>query len=331
MATWHPGEILASSSAYWRSSVVHAAIRLDLFSVIGDERLDVAEVAQRLNASERGVMALLDALAALQLLHKDGKQYHNSDAARTHLVRGEPRYLGDIIHHHANLVEGWNQLDQAVLSGAPVRDRSSFGDREQRDNFLRGMRNLALLIAPQLVAAIDLGGRRRLLDLGGGPGTYALQFCEHNPQLKAVIFDLPTSRDVAEETIERFAMAGRVSFQAGDFLSDPLPAGCDVAWLSHILHGEGPQQCRQLIAKTVDVLEPGGLLLVHEFLLDEGRDGPPFPALFSLNMLVGTEHGRSYTGQEVAAMLEEAGLQDIHRLPVATPNDSGVISGTAPA
>jgi ubiquinone/menaquinone biosynthesis C-methylase UbiE len=190
-----------------------------------------------------------------------------------------------------------------------------------------GMFNLASLLAPRIAQTIDLSGSYRLLDLGGGPGTYAIHFCCANPGLSAVIYDLPTTRTFAEETIARYELTQRITFTAGDYHVDPVPAGFDAAWLSHILHADGPAACSALLHKAVAALNPGGILMVQEFILYEDKDGPPFPALFSLNMLLGTEAGQSYSERELAAMMGEAGLSDVTRLAVELPNGAGVMSG----
>lgn len=229
--------------------------------------------------------------------------------------------------HHHHLVEGWARLDEAVASGAPVRDRVSHEAPEQvRESFLLGMYDLAMLTAPKVAAQVDLAGRRRLLDFGGGPGTYAIHFCQHNPQLQATIFDLPTSRAIAEQTVARFDLQSRIDFVAGDFGdSEPLADSYDVAWLSHVLHGEGPQACARMLARAAEALEPGGALLVQEFILDADRTAPLFPALFSLNMLIGTPQGQSYSQPLIEQMLRAAGLTAIERLPLELPNGAGVL------
>jgi SAM-dependent methyltransferase len=331
MSNWHPGEILKTSSAYWQSCVIHAAVRLDLFSLLADERLSAKAVAEQAAADERGVNMLLDALTAMGLVDKQGEAYANTEASQRLLSSGSPHSLTQIIRHHAFLVDGWAKLDQAIRSGAPVRARTVSASDEQREAFLKGMRNLGHLAAPLVVDAVDLSDRKRLLDLGGGPGTYALHLCRANPGLCATIFDLPESRPVADETIASFGMAERVTFHGGNFLDDPLPGGFDVAWLSHILHSEGPQQCRQIIAKAVGALVPGGMILIQEFILDNTKNGPLFPALFSLNMLVGTEEGRSYSEEELTEMIGEAGASEVHRVPLDSPNDAGIICGIVPA
>ena len=63
--------------------------------------------------------------------------------------------------------------------------------------------------------------RTRLLDLGGGPGTYAIHFCMHNPGLTAVVYDLATTQPFAEKIIKRFGMEDRVEFVHRDYPGDP--------------------------------------------------------------------------------------------------------------
>jgi len=322
-----PGEILGISGAYWKSLALHAGVRLDVFSVIGNERLAGAEIARRVGGDERGVTTLLDALAALGLLDKQDGRFANGAAARDFLVQGSPSYIGFMVRHHANLVPSWHRLHEAALAGGPVRERSSHGDRMELEDFLMGMHGNSLVTAVRAAREIELRGRRNLLDLGGGPGTWAVQFALANPGLRATIFDLPTTQPFAERVIGAAGLADRVSFRGGDFTVEPIPCCYDVAWLSHILHGEGPATCREIIDKAVAALEPGGLILVHEFMLDDDRTTPLFPALFSLNMLSGTPEGRSYTVTELSSMLSAAGVKEPHLLGFKGPTESRVLAG----
>jgi len=324
-----PAQLLEISGGYWSTCTLHAGVKLDVFTPLSAEPLAAQELATRLNCDGRGLAMLLNALTALGLLAKSGGQYSATGFAAKFLCRTSPDYLGHIIMHHHHLVSGWAKLDQAVQSGAPVRERVSHEDVESsRESFLMGMFNLAMLLAPKIVPQIDLSGRRRLIDLGGGPGTYAIHFCQQNPELRAVICDLPTTCSFAEQTVARFGLSDRVSFEARDFESEELPAGFDVAWLSHVLHGMGPDSCATVLKKAVSTLEPGGLILVQEFILDDSKDAPLFPALFSLNMLLGTPDGQSYSQGELLGMLTAAGATDLRRIPLQLPNGAGVIAGT---
>lgn len=329
--SWTIARLLELSGSYWSTCALHAGVKLQIFTPLSAQPLTAGELAAKLEVNPRGLAMLLDALSALGLLDKNAGRYVATPFAATYLSRDSADYLGHIIMHHHHLMDSWIQLDQAVRRGEPVRGRISHDDAaDERESFLMGMFNLAMQMAPKIVPNLDLKGRCRLLDLGGGPGTYAIHFCQENPELSAVICDLPTTREFAEETVERFGLAGRISFVSRDFETEELPTGFDVAWLSHILHSMGPEECAVLLGKAMKTLEPGGLLLVQEFVLDDAKDGPPFPALFSLNMLVGTAGGQSYSEGELVALLEAAGAREVRRIPMALPNGSGIIAGVAP-
>ena len=326
----NPGPLLDLSGGYWQTCALHAGVKLDVFTRIGDGALPAGAVADAIGADRRATAMLLDALAAMELLKKDGDRYSNREMAAVFLVKTSPRYIGYIIQHHRHLVQAWSQLDQAVITGKPVRERASFDDEEVRESFLMGMFNIAMNLAPQVAEAVDLTGRSHLLDLGGGPGTYGIHFCRKNPGLKATVFDLPTTRPFAEKTIDRFGLSDRIDFVPGDFTRDAIEGNFDAAWLSHILHGEGPDTCRKIVDKAVTALSPGGMILIHEFILDDSRDGPLFPALFSLNMLTGTPSGQAYSEGELRDMLEEAGAVNVRRLAFRGPTDSGIMAGDVP-
>lgn len=324
---WNPGTLLETSGGFWKTCALHAAVKLDIFTVIGEERLSSGAVAEKTETDPRAAAMLLNAMTAMNLLEKSTGLYANTTAARTFLSKTSPGYIGHIIKHHHHLVESWGKLDESVKTGRSVQ--SDFTDRseEERESFLMGMFNLATNLAPKIVPEIDLSGSKSFLDLGGGPGTYAINFCLKNPDLKAVVFDLPTTRPFAEKTISRFGMSDRISFQGGSFPDDPIEGSFDVAWLSHILHGEGPEDCRKIIQKAVSALEPGGMIMIHEFILNDEKIGPLFPALFSLNMLLNTSSGQAYSEKELCDMLKDEGVKNIGRIFIESPNDSGIIFG----
>jgi SAM-dependent methyltransferase len=324
---WTIPGLLQLSGGYWNTCALHAGVKLDLFTALDTARTAV-EVAEMRGSNSRSTAMLLDALAALGLLEKQRDTYLNTPFAAQNLVKTHPGYLGHIIMHHHHLVSGWSRLDEAVLSGHPVRESVSHGDDGTvRESFLMGMFNLASQLAPHVAQKIDLSGRHCLLDLGGGPGTYAIHFCQANPDLTAVVYDLPTTKTFAEKTISRFDLTLKIAFRSGDYHVDPVPSGFDAAWLSHILHSDGPEACASLLRKAVAALNPGGVLMIQEFILNDEKNGPLFPALFSLNMLVGTDTGQSYSESELRGMMAEAGLVDVTRLALDLPNGAGVMQG----
>ena len=327
---WTPQRIMQTSGAYWTTCTLHAAVELDLFSLIGDLCLDAQTLARKIKAPQDATGRLLDAVTAMGLLAKAEGGYANTEASRIYLCADSDRYLGYIIRHHHYLVGSWARLPEAVRSGRPIRLPVREKGVREREAFLMGMFNLAMELAPRLVPAVDLSACRRLLDLGGGPGTYAIHFCRQYPRLSAAVMDLPTTRPFAEKTIRNMGMHGRIEFEAGDYLQDELPGGFDAVWMSHILHGESELACREIIAKAFGCLDPGGVAVIHEFILNDRMDGPLFPALFSLNMLLGTDGGRAYSQAQLVDMLSVAGFVDVQRLDFTGTNDSGLIQGRKP-
>jgi len=256
-SNWNPGSLLGLSGYYWRSCVLHAAVKLDLFTVLGNESQTAEAVAAGIKADSDGTARLLNALAAMKLVTKNQDRFANTSAGVRLLSKSSPEYIGHMILHHHFLMESWQQLDKSVSTGKPVRTTLAFGEPAVRESFINGMSTTAMLMAPRLVGHVKLSGRRALLDLGGAAGMYAIAFCKTNPDLSAWVFDLPSSQPLAQQAIDRYGMAGRVHFLAGDYTQDDLPGTYDAVWVSHILHAEGPDACSRILEKVFRVLEIG--------------------------------------------------------------------------
>jgi SAM-dependent methyltransferase len=326
---WTKPALLETSGSYWKTCTLHTGVKLEVFSVIGKGAWDAAAVAGKISGDVFGVETLLNALCAMDLLVKENGCYMNTDFSLKFLDKNSPDYTGFIIMHHHHLMDSWNRMDESVLGGKPCRKRAVTASETERESFLMGMFNIAMGLAPHFAKEIDLSGKKRFLDFGGGPGTYAIHFCLENPEMTATVFDLPTTRVFAEKTIARFGMEGRIDFKEGSYVDDAvsLDKEYDVAWISHNLHGEGPEDAEKVVAHAVSVLKPGGLLMIHEFILNDEKTGPLFPALFSINMLLGTEKGRAYSERELFSILEKNGLKDVWRLELKSAVTSGVVCG----
>lgn len=327
---WNKGTLFETSGSYWKSCTLHTGVKLDIFTIIGAGNKSSEEIAEKINGDLRGVSALLNALTAMELLKKNKRRFSNTDFSRQFLSKDSPDYTGFIIMHHHHLVASWAKMSESVLSGNPNRSSMSDTDKEiERESFLMGMFNIASGNAPIYSEIIDLSDRTHLLDLGGGPGTYAIHFCLKNPELKATVFDYHTTRKFAEKTIASFDLSGRIRFKEGSYLDKNSDLGqeYDAVWLSQILHGEGPEDAEAIVAKAVKALNPGGKILIHDFILDNTMDGPLFPTLFALNMLIGTDKGQAYSEAQLRKMLERCGISNIQRLDISSPNDAGIIRG----
>ncbi len=329
---WTPADIFQLNTRLWATLTLQAAVKLDLFTALddgGEEGLTPEQLAGRLDCDRRALDMLATALAALNFLDRDHDRLRLTPSSRRYLSTRSDEYFGYMVRHGAHLVPGWSRLDRAVRTGTQTADQATQDteDEDQRESFLMAMFNVARLQADLVGEALDLTGRRRLLDLGGGPGTYAIHFCKRWPDLTATVFDQPTTEKFARATIARYGLTGRVDFVGGDFLTTDLPKNFDAAWLSQVLHGETPADAARLVRRGAEALAPGGLLAVQEFILDDDRRGPAQPALFSLNMLVQTPGGQAYSQAEITAMMTGAGLADVRRLAAPLPPGCGILTG----
>ena len=331
MKEWTAPELLRLSGSYWACCALQAAVQLDLFTALAGGPRTEEQLAGSLGCDPRALGMLVTALVSLEFLERRGEAVAAPPGVLEYLAAASPEYVGFIIKHHAHIMPAWTGLAEAVRGGGgPGRGPNSAHteDEAEREAFLMGMFNVARQQAETIAGALDLAGRSRLIDIGGGPGTYAVYFCLRNPGLKATVFDLPATERFARRVAERYGLADRIGFAGGDFLRDELPKGQDAAWLSQVLHGERPERAALLVRNAAACLRPGGLLGLQEFALDNDRAGPAHSALFSLNMLVGTDGGQAYTLDELRAMLENAGAGDIRLLDLDLPMGCRVLIGT---
>lgn len=141
---WHPGTLLELSGYYWKTCTLHAAVKLDIFTLIGKDILTAPEMVRKTGWDSRGLSMLLDALAAMALLNKTPAGYANTQAAADFLSKDSDRYIGYMIQHHHHLADSWIRMDEAVTRSGPIRDRSSVSSEEWREAFLMGMFNNAM-------------------------------------------------------------------------------------------------------------------------------------------------------------------------------------------
>lgn len=326
---WTGPELVQLSGAYWSSCVLQAAVQLEIFTALDNGPVDEHALADRLGCNPRAFSMLITAMASMGLAERGPQGVTAPAEVLRVLSHGSPDYLGHIVSHQANILPNWSRLAEAVRSGTSMAERSTLftPDTREREDFLMGMYNIARLQAERVAEALDLSAYGRLVDIGGGPGTYAIYFCLKNPALQSIIFDLPTSEPFARKVVARYGLEGRVDFAGGHYLKDSLPAGQDVAWLSQVLHGETPEDAALLVKKAAECIRPGGLVCVQEFVLDDSRDGPERPALFNLNMLVQTPGGQAYTHGELSGMLQAAGAVRVRDLELDLPGGARVLIG----
>jgi hypothetical protein len=303
-----PRELEAQATGYQTSIVILAANRLGILPALCKASLTPEALADSLGLDRRATGTLCDALACLGVAVRDEGRMRVPEELRAALDPESPASLTQIFDHHWHLVERWARLDEVVRSGQPIpRPRQ---DEEQRRAFILGMADLARRGAAALWDGVSLNGRRHLVDVGGGPGEYALSALERFPGLRATVFDLPEVLEIAREYADGRPPTDRLSTRPGDALQDDIPA-CDVALVSALVHSYGPDDVRRIADHVAAGVEPGGQVLIREFLWDdEAHTGPLSAALFAVNMMVGTREGRCWTAEELETIFGEAGFGD---------------------
>ncbi len=314
-------QIMAMGRGFQAAKMLSVAVDLAVFDFL-EEPHSAVEAAAWLRADDRAVGIFLNGLAALGLLTKGVDYFQNSKPASRFLVRGKEDYRGAIITHMWHTWErGWNDLKNTILVGYPqgVEPETWVDTRPKRDEesmraFIQGMDAIARDLAPQVAPKLPLKGVRHLLDLGGGPATYAIAFALANPDLHATVFDLPGPIEIARDNIGKRGLEARIAARAGNFLKDEIGSGYDFIWISQILHSHTEEQCRLIIKKSIAALVPGGTLAIQDFFLNPDGCSPPGPAMFGVHMLAVTPRGRAYTYGEVSEWMEEEGLAAPQRL-----------------
>jgi predicted O-methyltransferase YrrM len=311
------------TAGYRDSCILIAALKVGIFEALGEEQRTSNEVATALGLDTRAVDIVMCALAAAAVLQKHNDRFTIDPDARPYLLPDGPETMASIIGHNRSLLRSWVQLEEVMRTGTPAPREERTPD--EMDDFIRGMENVSRRSSEEVESKIDFSGARRLLDLGGGPGTAALTFARANPELKCVVFDLEGPEGIAAEQIKKAGLADRVTTRVGDFLTDDIGKDFDFVYISNIIHMLSPDQTLALLEKAKVALVSGGRVMVKDFFLADSRIEPPWTAQFSVNMLVNTEGGKSYTFTEMKDLLAQAGFGGPETVEIA--RNSMVIIG----
>jgi len=324
-----PDDLAATIRAFQESRAILTALELDLFTAVG-AGATADEAAAKAGTDPRATGMLLNALVAMGLLGKAGGTFCATPVAAQFLAAGGQDDSRQATLHQSSLWERWSRLTDAVRGGtAPAFTDGGERGPEWTGPFIAAMHRIAQERTRMVVAAVGLDGVKRLLDAGGGSGAYAIAFAQASPEVEVDLLDRPAVLDIAGRHVSEAGLAERVHLRPGDLTTDALGTGYDLVLLSAICHSFDEAVNRDLVRRCREALAPGGRLVVSEFILDENGAGPKFAALFSLNMLVGTKGGASYTEGQITSWMESAGLSDVRRIRL--PGPAHLLVGTRPA
>ena len=311
----NPASIRELASSFQMSRILLTAIELDIFTILDKHMLPSAEVAKRIEADERSTDRLMNALVALGFLRKVHGKYYNTEGASQFLVKGKPEFLGGLFHTN-ELWKRWSTLTQAVKKGKSVYDGKDAAD-DATESFIAAMHYRAVKEAKIISLMLDLNGVKKMLDIGGGSGAFSMQFIEKNQDMNAVVFDLPYVIPLTKKYVEAFPLKERISYISGDYLENDFGNDYDLIFLSAIVHINSFDENKRLIKKCYDALNPGGQIIIKDWVMNDDRTSPASGAYFALNMLVGTRSGDTYTESEMKDWLLSAGIKKIEKKPTS--------------
>ena len=322
-----PMPILETLCGTCQSAVLAAAVELNLFTEIGRGNASTESLAQLTGCSARGLRILMNALAKMGFLGKDGEHYSISPVSAKFLSTGSPSYLGEYVRvHQGEVVRGsWFQIAQTVRSGKPP----AFITSESMEQFFAQLVDPlhTLSAAAAEVAARTIYGhpsRRKLkvLDVAAGSGVWSLALARHDAQTRVTVAD---SAEVIEKVTKRFAardgVAEQYEYLAGDLREiDFGESEYDVAILGHICHGLGVEDNQNLFRRVHRSLKDDGRLLIAEIIPDDERREALFPLLFAVNMLAMTTDGDTFTMSEYRQWLRDAGFKEVMTVEAPAPS-----------
>jgi len=308
----NPREILALSRNFMECRLLLTGAEMDIFTRLAEPASSV-DLAEKHGWHERPLTVLLDALTAMGLLIKKDGLYRTDPGLLPFLRSDSPRTVLPMIRHAATIWQYWSNLTRIVTeTGGVEGDGTLFEEPEEKKAFIGAMHVVGSQHAPKIVQAVNPGSALRLIDVGGGSGTYTIAFLESSPEMSATLFDLPDIVSMGRARITDAGLMDRVTLVAGNFYTDDLPGGHDLALVSAIIHMNSPEQNVDLYKKIFDALVPGGRIVIRDHVMKPDRAIPKAGALFAVNMLVGTPGGGTYTYDEIKTGLTAAGFENVN-------------------
>ena len=304
---------------YMSSRCILTALELDIFTAVG-EGANAQQIGTRIGANARAVGMLLNALVALGLLSKSGDDYKNTPESARFFVQGSKDNQRNGLLHTANIWHRWSTMTDAVRRGTRIPIQRE-DNPEWTSNFIAGMQRNAKDRAPLVVKALGTAGVGRVLDLGGGSGAYSIAFARACPDVRCEVLDVADVVPLTAEYVRQAGVLAQVSLRIGEMLQDDFGSGYDVVMLNAICHMFSEEQNRDIFRRAHQALAPNGRLVVQDFLLNPDKTGPQHAALFSLNMLVATDAGASYSEFEYTDWMKAAGFADVRRINLPGPSD----------
>jgi 2-polyprenyl-3-methyl-5-hydroxy-6-metoxy-1,4-benzoquinol methylase len=226
------------------------------------------------------------------------------------------------LYHTNHLWNTWSYLTDSVTKGSSFKGEQNKVEKEDWvEAFIGAMHYRGVKQGAILSMMIDLTNIKKMLDVGGGSAAFSMELVKRNPSINVVVLDLPNVIPLTKKYVSQEGLLYKFNFIEGDYLTQDFENSYDLILLSAIVHINSYEQNKMLIKKCTDVLNKNGMIIISDFIMNEDRTQPHHGAIFSLNMLVGTVSGDTYTEGEMKEWFTSAGLSKIERKNTAFGSD----------
>lgn len=313
-----PDLIFRLATGFMVAKHLFAANELGLFDALTGSPTSIDGLAARTGLTRRAARISADAMVALGLLEREGPSYRNSQIAETFLTGDSANDLRPLLRMWDRIsYPAWQGLAEALARG-PSTEVFELDD-ELQEVVAAGIEAHNVGPATALANAFDFSDHRRLLDVGGGTGSWSIAIAQRHPELEAAVFELPAVAEVARKRIAEAGLDGRIQVISGDAMDERLPSGYDLFLLANLIHYWSPEQNRDLLRRLRDAAEAGARLLAVDFWTDATHTEPLAAALMAGEFAVHLRHGDVYSVEEVRDSLEETGWRFLEHRPLAGP------------
>lgn len=316
-----PEGIRDLANAFRESRLLLSAFELKIFTVLDKHLMTSEEVSTKINTETRATDRLMNALCGMGLLRKVKGKFYNTDLSSKYLVEGKPEFMGNLYHTN-HLWKTWSYLTDSVKQGSSFKgDQNKKEKDEWVEAFIGAMHYRGVNQGKVLSMMIDLSNIKKMLDVGGGSAAFSMEIVKKNSSIKAAVLDLPHVIPLTKKYVSEAGLLDNFNFIEGDYLTKDFEDDYDLILLSAIVHINSYEQNKMLIKRCADALNKNGMIIISDFVMNDDRTQPFHGALFSINMLVGTLNGDTYTEREMREWFESAGLSKIERKNTAFGSD----------
>jgi hypothetical protein len=313
-----PDQILQLATSFMATRYLVAAVEVGMFEALGDVALDLDDLAAQIAVPTRTARICADAMVALGLLERDGALYRNSAAAGTFLGGRSARDLRPFVRSMDRAYPVWAEFTEAIREGRGPGFITRLDPAAQRV-YSAGVESVSVGSARALADSYEFDRHRRLLDLGGGTGSFLVPILERHPAIECGLFELPQVVPLARDNLKAYESGGRVQFYEGNLLQGQLPAGYDAFLLANVVHIFTPEHNRDLLARVHASAPSGARLLLVDFWTDPTHTQPFFAAIMAGQFLLSGGEGDVYSEDEIRDMLTATGWIMSGKRPLAGP------------